>query len=112
GEGNRPYFRPNAGASRGQIAKIVSDAVGYNEAPGAQRFEDVPPGSAFYDGVQRLASRGYIGGYPCGGRGEPCGESNRPYFRPGDSASRGQTAKIVANTFFPGCETSTKGASR
>jgi poly(hydroxyalkanoate) depolymerase family esterase len=112
GEGDRPYFRQNAGASRGQIAKIVSDAAGYAEPPGAQRFEDVPPGSAFYEGVQRLASRGHVSGYECGGAGEPCGEGNRPYFRPGDNASRGQTAKIVANTFFPGCETSTQGKSR
>ncbi|HET6312637.1 MAG TPA: PHB depolymerase family esterase [Chloroflexia bacterium] len=109
GEGDRPYFRPNASASRGQIAKIVSDAAGYAESPGAQRFEDVAPGSAFYEGVQRLASRGHVSGYECGGASEPCGEGNRPYFRPGDDASRGQTAKIVANTFFPGCETSTQG---
>lgn len=107
GDGDNPYFRPNANASRGQIAKIVSDAAGYNDAPGEQRFEDVPPGSPFFAWVQRLASRGHIGGYACGEAGEPCGSGNRPYFRPGESASRGQTAKIVANTFFPGCETNT-----
>jgi hypothetical protein len=112
GAGDRPYFRPNGNASRGQIAKIVSDAAGYNEAPGTQRFEDVPSSNAFYQGVQTLASRGYISGYPCGGPGEPCGEGNRPYFRPGESASRGQTAKIVSNTFFPGCETGTQSLSR
>ena len=107
GDENRPYFRPNAGASRGQIAKIVSDGAGYSDAAGAQRFEDVPPGSPFYTWVQRLANRGHISGYPCGELAEPCGNENRPYFRPGGSASRGQTAKIVANVFFPGCATST-----
>jgi hypothetical protein len=32
-------------------------------------------------------------------------EGNRPYFRPNADVTRGQAAKIVANTFFPGCET-------
>jgi poly(hydroxyalkanoate) depolymerase family esterase len=112
GEGNRPYFRPNGTASRGQIAKIVSEAAEYRESPGPQIFEDVPPNSPFYAWVQRLASRGYITGYPCGAPGEPCGEGNRPYFRPGENASRGQTAKIVANTFLPGCDTSNQGMTR
>ena len=102
---NRPYFRPTAGATRGQTAKIVSNAAGFNEPPGAQLFEDVPSGSAFFDWVQRLGSRGYMGGYPCGGAWEPCGGGTLPYFRPGNSATRGQVSKIVANTFFPGCDT-------
>jgi hypothetical protein len=101
--GNKPYFRPNANATRGQISKIVSNAKGYNDPTGSQIFEDVPPGSAFYDWVQRLASRGIMGGYPCGSPGEPCGTGNKPYFRPNNNATRGQVSKIVANTFFPGC---------
>jgi hypothetical protein len=103
GASNKPYFRPNANATRGQISKIVSNAKGYNDPTGSQIFEDVPPGSAFYDWVQRLASRGIMGGYPCGGPGEPCGSGNKPYFRPNNNATRGQVSKIVANTFFPGC---------
>jgi hypothetical protein len=105
GPANLPYFRPNANATRGQISKIVSNAAGYLDDPGAQRFEDVVPGSSFYDFVQRLANRGIMGGYNCGGVGEPCGPANLPYFRPGNNATRGQTAKIVSNTFFPGCQT-------
>ncbi|HYP41732.1 MAG TPA: S-layer homology domain-containing protein [Chloroflexia bacterium] len=105
GGGNLPYFRPNANATRGQITKIVSNAKGYNDPPGAQLFQDVAPGSTFYDWVNRLASRGIMGGYPCGGAGEPCGGGNLPYFRPNNNATRGQTSKVVAGTFFPGCET-------
>jgi hypothetical protein len=104
GTENRPYFRPNANATRGQISKIVSNAAGFNDPVSGQIFEDVPPGSAFYEWVQRLASRGIMGGYPCGGTGEPCGTGNKPYFRPNNNATRGQTSKIVANTFFPGCQ--------
>ncbi|HUP27418.1 MAG TPA: S-layer homology domain-containing protein [Chloroflexia bacterium] len=99
---NRPYFRPNASATRAQTAKIVSNTAGYTETQTAQTFQDVPPSNSFYQFIQRLASRGIMGGYPCGGPGEPC-VANRPYFRPNNNITRGQSAKIVANTFFPGC---------
>jgi hypothetical protein len=101
--GSRPYFRPNASSTRGQISKIVSNAAGFSDPPGAQMFEDVPPGSNFYDYIQRLASRGVMQGYPCGQLpGEPCvTPGNLPYFRPSFNATRGQTSKIVVNTFFP-----------
>jgi len=104
--GNLPYFRPNANATRGQISKIVSNAAGFIEPVSGQTFEDVPPGSTFYDFIERLVSRGVMNGYPCGGVGEPCvPPGNRPYFRPNNNATRGQTSKIVANTFFPNCQT-------
>ena len=90
-------FRPNNSVTRGQLSKIVSNAAGYNEPHSEQTFEDVLPGSTFYDFVQRLSSRGIVGGYPCGGPGEPCIEPNRrPYFRPSANVTRGQASKIVA----------------
>ncbi|MGA7732446.1 MAG: M14 family zinc carboxypeptidase [Chloroflexia bacterium] len=103
---NLPYFRPNANVTRGQLSKIVSEAAGYTDTPGPQQFEDILPGSTFYDWIWRLADRGIMSGYPCGGPGETCVlPDNRPYFRPGNNATRGQASKIVANTFFPGCVT-------
>jgi hypothetical protein len=103
---NLPYFRPDNNASRGQISKIVSNAAGFNEPVTGQTFEDVVPGSTFYDFVERLASRSVISGYTCGGPGESCvPPDNRPYFRPFDNATRGHTTKIVANSFFPECAT-------
>ena len=105
GPQNRPYFRPNSNASRGQLAKIVSNAAGFNDPPTGQTFADVLPGSTFYDFIERLASRSVMSGYPCGGPGEPCDPQNRPYFRPANLVSRGQTSKIVGNTFFPQCNT-------
>jgi hypothetical protein len=86
-------FRPNANSTRGQIAKVVSNAKGYAETPTGQRFTDVPPGSTFYLFIERIASRGIIGGYTDG------------TFRPNNNATRGQTSKIVANAFFPECQT-------
>ena len=95
-----PYFRPNNQVTRGQLAKIVSQSAGFNNAIQATRqtFEDVPPGSTFWEPVEQLAYLGVMGGYACGGPSEPClPPGNRPYFRPGNNATRGQLAKIVAN---------------
>ncbi|MDQ3707555.1 MAG: S-layer homology domain-containing protein [Chloroflexota bacterium] len=103
GAGNLPYFRPDNNATRGQIAKIVSNGAGYTESHTVQTFEDVPTTHTFYLPVERLASRAVMGGYDCGGPGEPCGPESLPYFRPGSNATRGQVAKIVSNTFFEGC---------
>ncbi len=104
GPGNLPYFRPNANVTRGQLSKIDANAAGFNETPGAQQYEDVVPGSTFYDYIWRLSNRGIINGYPCGGAGEPCGPNRLPYFRPAANATRGQASKIVSNTFFPACQ--------
>jgi hypothetical protein len=66
----------------------------------------VPPGSPFYIYVERIASRGIVGGYACGGAGEPCiPPANRAYFRPANATTRGQISKIAALAFFPGCAT-------
>lgn len=107
GPGRRPYFRPFNNATRGQISKIVSNSAGFNDQipAGTQAFEDVPEGSAFHLYVERLLLNrpGVMSGYPCGGPGEPCDDQQRPYFRPGAPATRGQLSKIVSNTFYPGC---------
>jgi hypothetical protein len=95
GPGNRPYFRPGNDVTRGQISKITAESFGFDEAVSGQTFEDVTPGSTFYVYVERIASRGIINGYPCGGQGEPCGPGSRPYFRPNNALIRAQTTKIV-----------------
>jgi hypothetical protein len=100
-----PYFRPFANATRAQLAKIVSNAAGLVDTGIEQIFTDVPPENGFYLWIQRLASRGIMGGYGCGGEGEPCDDQERPYFRSYNTVTRGQTSKIVAGAFFPGCQT-------
>ena len=101
----RPYFRPGAPATRGQLSKIVANAAGLNEDPKSQKFEDVPPSNPFYVMVESLGNRNVVSGYPCGSTSaEPCGPDAKPYFRDNRTVTRGQAAKIVANAFFPGCK--------
>jgi hypothetical protein len=104
---NRPYFRPGNGATRGQLTKIVSNAAGFSDTipPTQYTFADVDPAHTFWVFVERLLLNrpGVMGGYDCGGEGEPCDSENRSYFRPNNPLTRGQTSKIVANTFFPDC---------
>jgi hypothetical protein len=105
---NRAFFRPGANATRAQLSKIVSNAAGFVDTVDGQTFTDVPPSdapSSFYVYVERLARRGVISGYPCGGPAEQCDDQDRPYFRPGNPVTRAQAAKIVANTFYPNCQT-------
>ncbi len=93
-ETGNPCFRPQTNVTRGQLSKIVSLAAGFSEEHTNQTFTDVAIGSTFYQYVERMASRGIIGGYACGGVGEPCDEEHRAYFRPNSNATRGQIAKI------------------
>jgi hypothetical protein len=102
---NRPYFRPFANATRGQLAKIVANAAGVGGSPTGLYYADVPEDNPFYTWIMRLTNLGVMGGYPCGGEGEPCDDANRPYFRPFANVTRGQASKIVANTFYPNCQT-------
>jgi hypothetical protein len=93
----QPYYRPGVNVTRGQLSKIVANSAGMDDAIAeGQQFADVPPGSPFYEYVERLAQTGAISGYPCGGVGEVCDWQNRPYFRPNSPATRGQISKIVA----------------
>lgn len=106
GSNPRPYFRPQLNATRGQLSKIVSSAAGFSEPVSGQFYEDVTSTNPFYEWIMRLTNRGVMGGYPCGQvSGEPCGTGNRPYFRWANNVTRGQASKIVANTFFPSCQT-------
>ena len=82
--GNRPYFRPNANVTRGQLAKIVSGAAGWTETPTGQTFADVPPGSTFYLYIERR---------PAGGSSAAI-----PAAAPGNRASRRPTGPTSAPT--------------
>jgi hypothetical protein len=101
-------FRPGDAVTRGQAAKIVANAAGIVDPVSSSQptYADVPPNSPFWVFIERLTTLGILGGYACpASPGEPCDGTNRPYFRPGATITRGQAAKIVSNTFFPNCQT-------
>src|SRR5207248_6629952 len=100
---HRPYFRPYAYVTRGQLSKIDVVAAGWAlQNPPNGSFTDVLPNTAFYEFVETAYAHGIISGYTCGGAGEPCGNPPRPYFRQNADATRGQIAKIVYLSLIQG----------
>jgi len=106
-----PCFRPERDVTRGQLAKIVSNAAAFTDPvpAGTQTFADVPSSNPFWLWIERISRRGVITGYDCGtgyinpctGITETCDAQRRPYYRWCAYVTRGQASKIVANTFFP-----------
>ena len=81
-----PCFNPQGNTTRGQISKIA--VLAFNlpiNTAGGPHFSDVPTGSTFYNYIETAFNHGIISGYSDG------------TFRPGNSATRGQIAKIVYN---------------
>jgi hypothetical protein len=96
--GGTPCFNGGATITRGQVAKIVSNAAGFVDPIPLTRqtFTDVPYGSPFWIYIERLAepSRMYISGYISN---PPCPAPGAPAFCPGNNVTRSQMAKIDAN---------------
>jgi hypothetical protein len=89
-------FRPNNSITRGQIMKVIVQAMGIGGTPPTTAtFADVPASNTFFAWVEIGAAQGLTGGYPCGGAGEPCDGQQRPYFRPNANITRGQIAKMI-----------------
>jgi hypothetical protein len=100
---NLPYFRPEANALRGQATKVISSAAGFDEEVSGYTFVDVAPGSTFYVWTERLASRGIVEGFACGGPGEPCyAPENPPYFRPFDNLAKRDANRMIESAFEEG----------
>ncbi|HMA36362.1 MAG TPA: S-layer homology domain-containing protein, partial [Chloroflexia bacterium] len=77
---NRPWFLPNNFVTRGQLTKIDVVGAGWPLLnPASRTFEDVRPGSAFYQFVETAAARSVVSGYTCGvAPAGPCGNPSRP----------------------------------
>jgi hypothetical protein len=72
------------------LCKIVALAEGWPPyTPPVPTFRDVPSTDPFYTNIETAYQHGIISGYECG---PGCLE-----FRPGNSATRGQIARIVYN---------------
>ena len=83
-------FRPNTLVTRGQLAKMVVVAEGWNLVrPPSPTFRDVPADNPYYPFVETAVAHDIISGYSDG------------TFRLGNSATRGQIAKIVYMATMP-----------
>jgi hypothetical protein len=61
-----------------------------------QDFQDVPSSSPFFSYLHNLAVAQVVGGYTCGGVGEPCvAPDNLPYYRPAAAVTRLQMTKFI-----------------
>jgi hypothetical protein len=92
-------FRPYNSTTRGQILKIAVRAFNLPlHTDGGPHFSDVPVTHTFYPYIETASFHSIVGGYACGGDGEPCDGENRPYFRPNSLVTRGQLTKITVLT--------------
>lgn len=93
-------FLPGNNITRQQTAKVITLAAHLPaNLQGAPHFTDVPASNTFYNFIEYAYNAGIIGGYPCGGAGEPCDTQNRPYYRPASNVTRGQLSKMVSQAF-------------
>ena len=93
-------FRPNVEITRGQLMKLIVSTSGLvAPLPTSPTYADVRPDDSAFRWVEIASEKGVVGGYACGGAGEPCDTERRAYFRPTVRTNRGQIAKMVANAF-------------
>ena len=92
--GSSTQAQAGATTPKTSVSALSPNAI---TCPAGQCFTDVPPANGFYTNVNNLYMDGIIGGYACGGTGEPCDADNRPYYRPGNNVSRQQMSKFVDN---------------
>ena len=87
-------YRPGNNVTRAQLSKIIVLVAGWQllSPPPPPHFNDVPPGSVYYDFIEEAYCHQVFSGYNCGGPGEPCPGL---YFRPGNNATRAQIARMV-----------------
>ncbi|HUS14156.1 MAG TPA: S-layer homology domain-containing protein [Chloroflexia bacterium] len=100
---NRPYFLAYTRITRGQMAKVLSNAADFADAIPSTRqtFTDVPYGSPFWLYIERDSVHGVVSGYTTS---PPC-TTGPPCYLPGRNTTRIQTVLLVRNAFFPNCET-------
>lgn len=79
-------FRPYNTVTRGQLCKIVSNAMGWTPAtPATPTFRDVPANNPFFAFIEATYAHGAISGYSDG------------TFRWGNNVTRGQVSKVIYN---------------
>jgi peptidoglycan/xylan/chitin deacetylase (PgdA/CDA1 family) len=96
-------FHPADNVTRGQLTKMVARGRNWPLLnPPQATFSDVPPAHPFFTYIETSYAHGVISGYTCGAT---CLE-----FRPGNTSTRGQGAKII-DIAATGDATATPGAT-
>ena len=81
-------YRPNVAVTRGQAAKIIANTLNLDlENISNPKFKDVPVNHQYYPYVAALVQAGILSGY------------SDQTFKPGDTITRGQMAKMIALGF-------------
>jgi len=83
-------FRPYTQVTRGQMSKMIVNALGWTiDTTGGPHFSDVPTSNAFYAQIETLYNHGAVSGYGDG------------TFRWGAPLTRGQLSKVLYNAVGP-----------
>lgn len=88
-------FRPNDASTRAELTKLVIELHGgiLTSAPSSPSFDDVRPGTWYYDYMEEAGERTWVrGDANCYGR-HPC------TARPNDRVTRAEAAAIIVRTF-------------
>ncbi|MDD4352044.1 MAG: S-layer homology domain-containing protein [Candidatus Gracilibacteria bacterium] len=82
-------FKPDNSVTRAELLKILLEADGVDTSSYQESnvFSDVPSSNSLAQYVNYAAKKGYVGGYPDG------------TFKPNNSVTRAEAAKILLNTF-------------
>jgi hypothetical protein len=85
---NDPYFRPSVDweGTRGETAKLLVIAAGFDTPYTQQTFTDVPPTNPYWAYIECMHAHNLLTGYADG------------TFRWQNTITRGQFAKVLANT--------------
>ncbi|HMA38223.1 MAG TPA: S-layer homology domain-containing protein [Chloroflexia bacterium] len=84
------------GAGPGSASRGASGSPPHAAPQTTPDFQDVDTINPFYPYLHNLYGAGVVGGYGCGGAGEPCvPPANLPYYRPGNAVTRLQMTKFI-----------------
>jgi len=91
-----PCFLPSNYVSRGQIAKMTSQAAGYNDNVGTRfTYADVPSSYTFWADIERLTIHVNNSPYPPDQPQPSCPSATQPCFYPGSYAERADAVEAI-----------------
>jgi hypothetical protein len=94
-DSNQSRFRPADASTRAELTKLVIELNGgiLNDSPDRPSFDDVRPGTWYYDYMEDAGTRTWVrGDNNCYGR-HPC------TARPNDTVTRAEAAAIIVRTY-------------